>query len=216
MKSVVLLSSGLDSTINLFEAAKNSEIALALTFDYGQRAAVQELKHAKLLAAYLNAPHKIIELPWFHDFTKTALINREERVPQDEVTITSHEQNKQTARAVWVPNRNGIFLNIAAAYAEGLSADWVVPGFNIEEAKTFPDNSAEFLESVSKSFQFSTSNQVKVKCFTTRLEKKDIVKRGRELGVPFEMIWPCYLGDDKPCGKCESCQRYERAHQGVL
>ena len=51
---------------------------------------------------------------------------------------------------------NGIFLNIAAGFAEALSAQAVLPGFNKEEAATFPDNSVDFLESLNHSFSFST------------------------------------------------------------
>lgn len=211
-RSVVLLSSGLDSTVNLFEAKSRSEVVLALTFDYGQRAAAREIEHAGALAQSLGVPHKVLSLPWFTDFTKTSLVNRETEVPTSkDVSIDDFEASTRTAKAVWVPNRNGIFLNIAAAFAEGLAADWIIPGFNAEEAVTFPDNSEEYLRAATRSLSFSTSNQVEVKCFTTALNKPEIVRRGKELGVPFNMIWPCYFGGETPCGQCESCQRFNRA-----
>lgn len=211
-KSLVLLSSGLDSTVNLFEAKSRSEVVLALTFDYGQRAANREAEQAAKLASYVGVPHKVLALPWFTEFTKTSLINRATEVPTESaVSIDDFEASTRTAKAVWVPNRNGIFLNIAAAFAEGLGADWVIPGFNAEEAVTFPDNTEEFLQAATRSLSYSTSNHVEVKCFTTALNKTEIVRRGKELGVPFDMVWPCYLGESKPCGQCESCQRFRRA-----
>lgn len=211
-RSVVLLSSGLDSTINLFEARERSQVVLALTFDYGQRAAARERERAASLAAHVGVPHKVVELPWFSEFTRSSLVNRDAEVPVSEsVSIDDLETSTKTAAAVWVPNRNGIFLNIAAAFAEGLGADWIIPGFNAEEAVTFPDNTGEFLDAASASFQFSTSNHVRAVCFTTSLNKPEIVTRGRELGVPFELIWPCYFAGAEPCGECESCQRFKRA-----
>ena len=33
--------------------------------------------------------------------------------------------------------------------------------------------------------------------------------------VPFELIWPCYFGAEKACGRCESCQRDKRAFRAV-
>ncbi len=213
-RSVVLLSSGLDSTVNLFAAREVSEVVLALTFDYGQRAAVRETENARLIAERAGVRHQVVTLPWFKEFTKTSLVDRASQVPVSEmVSIDDLHVSEQTAKAVWVPNRNGIFLNVAAGFAEGLGADWVVPGFNAEEAKTFPDNTDGFLKALTASFAYSTANHLAAVCFTTELDKTAIVRRGLELAVPFELIWPCYFAEIKPCGKCESCQRFERAFQ---
>lgn len=215
-RSVVLLSSGLDSTVNLFEALEVSEVVLALTFNYGQRAARRECERAQAIAERAKVEHIVVPLPWFELFTRTSLVSRDANVPvADEVSIDDLNVSNQTAKAVWVPNRNGIFLNIAAAFAESLSAGWVVPGFNIEEGATFPDNTEPFLQALTQSFRFSTSNGVTAKCFTTALNKQEIVKRGRELNAPFELMWPCYFGGETPCGQCESCQRFNRA-KGAL
>jgi 7-cyano-7-deazaguanine synthase len=210
--SVVLLSSGLDSTVNLFEAREKSRVLLCLTFDYGQRAAPRELERARQIAELAGIPHKVLELPWFKDFTQTSLINRSAEVPSGlSISMDDKVASDKSAKAVWVPNRNGIFMNIGAAFAESLKADWIVPGFNIEEGATFPDNTEEYLRALSGSFKYSTSNGVEAHCFTTHLNKTEIVKRGRELGAPFELMWPCYLANSKPCGQCESCQRFDRA-----
>lgn len=212
-RSVVLLSSGLDSSVNLYAAAAVSDVRLALTFDYGQRAAEQEIKHAGALAKAVGAHHHVVRLPWFRDFTRTSLVDRSQTVPTSGVSIDDFAASTHSAKAVWVPNRNGIFLNIAAAYAEFERAHWLVPGFNAEEAVTFPDNSEAYLQAATRSLQFSTSNQVQVKCFTTAMTKPEIVRLGRSLKVPFDLIWPCYFGGATPCGQCESCQRFKRAQR---
>lgn len=211
-RSVVLLSSGLDSTVNLYEAKQVSDVVLAITYDYGQRAAEREIESAARISSKLGVPHRVLRLDWFKDFTQTSLVNHSAEVPvSSSVKINDLEHSTQTAKAVWVPNRNGIFLNIAAAFAEGLKAGWIVPGFNAEEASTFPDNSQDYLDAVTEAFKFSTSNHVSARCFTAHMNKPQIVARGRELGVDFELIWPCYFGGAKPCGECESCQRFSRA-----
>jgi 7-cyano-7-deazaguanine synthase len=211
-RSVVLLSGGLDSTVNLFIAKQESDVVLALTFDYGQRAAAQECKQAALIAAHADLPHKIISLPWFKEFTHTSLVDHTAEVPTGKaISIDDLAVSNVSAKAVWVPNRNGILLNIGAGFAEGLKADWIVPGFNAEEAATFPDNSQQYLQALTTAFRFSTSTHVEATCFTTGLDKTAIVRRGMALAVPFELIWPCYFDGEKPCGRCESCQRFARA-----
>ncbi len=211
-KAVVLLSSGLDSSVNLFEAVKSHDVVMAITFDYGQKAAPSEIRSAGRLSDYIKVPHKVIELPFFRDFNRSSLIVKSGKIPTgDSVKIDDLETSLQTAKTVWVPNRNGIFLNIAAGFAEALGAEFIIPGFNLEEAQTFPDNTEDYMHALTNSFGYSTANKVKVKCFTSAMNKTEIAKRGRELGLPFEMIWPCYFTGEKWCGQCESCQRSKNA-----
>lgn len=210
-KAVLLLSSGLDSSVNLVRALQDMEIALALTFHYGQRAALKEISAAQSLCQRYAVPHKVIDLSWFHDFSQSALNSNVNLPSHSPESLDDKEASEKSAKAVWVPNRNGIFLNIAAGYAEGLGAQFVIPGFNKEEASTFPDNSAEFLDALNGSFSFSTGNHVKVKCYTTALDKSDIVRLGLSLNLDFSKLWPCYENFEKWCGTCESCQRFSRA-----
>src|SRR5262249_19186664 len=137
--AVVLLSAGLDSSYNLAKASASLGLRLALTFDYGQRAAAREIERAGALAQHFAVPHQVVTLPFFKTFTKTALLGGADVPVGSEVLIDDREQSERTAERVWVPNRNGIFLNIAAGFAEGLDATLVIPGFNREEAATFPD-----------------------------------------------------------------------------
>lgn len=209
--ALILLSSGLDSSFNLAKSVTRFDVKLALTFNYGQKAARSEIRSAKLLASYYKVPHKVVDLPWFKDFTTTSLV-ADSDVPQGaDIEIDSIEKSNQTAERVWVPNRNGIFLNIAAGFAEGLGARYVIPGFNREEAATFPDNSFAFLKFLDQSWSFSTLGKVQTFCHSADLDKTQIVQEGLKLGLPFELLWPCYLNEEHWCGRCESCQRFKRA-----
>lgn len=212
MKSIVLLSGGLDSTTSLVKATKETEVALALTFDYGQKAARMEIEASKAICEIYGVSYKVIELPWLAQVTSTALVNREAEIP----TPPDEDVGRQNfARAVWVPNRNGVFVAIGASIAEGLECELVVGGFNREEAETFPDNSPEFIEAANKGLYHSTLNHVKVTSFVTNLNKSEIVSLGIELQVPLEHIWCCYEGGKKMCGRCESCCRTIRAFQNI-
>lgn len=211
-KFVVLLSGGLDSSVNLYESHQSGKVLLAINFNYGQKSALAEKRSAETLTGLLGIKLKTIELPWFKDFGRSALLQKDQSVPRgSQVDIDNHEQSLKTARSVWVPNRNGIFLNIAAGFAESLDADTIVPGFNLEEAQTFPDNSQGFMKALDESLNYSTANQVRVHCFTTGLRKPEILKRAVEMNLPLEAIWPCYESKDKWCGLCESCLRAKRA-----
>lgn len=210
-KAVVLLSGGLDSSVNLFAAAKTMDIVLTLTFNYGQRAAEKEISRSAQLSKLIGTTHKVVDVTWFRDFKASSLIQLSKDVPTDKVQIDNQQASIESAKSVWVPNRNGILLNIAAGFAESLQADYVIPGFNAEEAATFPDNSTEYMRALDQSFQFSTSNQVRVHCLTDHLNKTEIVKLALQLQVPIDLLWPCYFSFEKWCGQCESCQRSKRA-----
>ncbi|UCE26573.1 MAG: 7-cyano-7-deazaguanine synthase, partial [Candidatus Coatesbacteria bacterium] len=142
--SVVLLSGGLDSAVNLAEAAARTKPALALTFDYGQRAAPREAEAAAELAKHYNVLHKVIELPWFTELLPPA------------VAPGGPADADVTDEAVWVPNRNGVFVAVGAAHAEALGASLLVTGFNAEEATAFPDNSAEYINAANRALVYST------------------------------------------------------------
>lgn len=210
--SVVLLSAGMDSTVNLYAAMNETNVVLAITFNYGQKAAIKEIECAKNLTAENKIKHVVIDLPWLKDLGKSSLTNDSLTVPTGKnVTIDNQQISELTAKSVWVPNRNGVFLNIAASYAESMSAEVLVPGFNREEAATFPDNSLDFIRAIRKSFAYSTATRVDVQCYTIAMGKIEIVDLGKKLNVPFEKTWPCYLAKDLWCGECESCKRSKRA-----
>ena len=211
-RSLVLLSSGLDSTVNFCKAVRETELVMVLTFDYGQRAAESEIARAKKICQKFEVRHEILKLDWLKEITKTALVNGKQKLPRFTRTqLDDEDLTRETARQVWVPNRNALFINIAASYAEHLNADQIVVGFNAEEAQTFPDNSRAFMERINESLRYSTLKQPKVISYTADLNKRQIVDLGKALGAPFELIWSCYESGDKICGQCESCQRYARA-----
>ena len=214
--AIVLLSGGLDSTVNLYAAnSKWEDGVLALTFNYGQKAFVKEREAALYFCNDLSVPLKVIDLSPIFAFDKSALTTDLKSIPTDAVNIESLEISKETAKNVWVSNRNGVLLNVAACVAESMGAKFIVPGFNKEEAATFPDNSVEYISTINESFRYSTSNQVEVFCFTQDLDKIEIMKKAFELKVPTDKIWPCYYAGETRCGHCESCKRFDRALKGV-
>lgn len=209
---IVLLSGGLDSVVATAMLRDSMRIAQALTFDYGQRAAKREIETAQKWCDPWDIPHQVIAIPWLGDVSHSALNNPQNKIPHlqsdqlDNLTITS-----QSAAAVWVSNRNGVFLNIAAAYAEARNISWIVAGFNREEAATFPDNSPQYVEAVNHALQFSTNGKVALISPTQAMMKREIVAWAREHKISLDQLWPCYEGGATWCRKCESCLRFLRA-----
>ena len=83
----------------------------------------------------------------------------------------------------------------------------MVAGFNREEAATFPDNSAAFLDAATHLLALGTRTGVRCISPTLAWDKARIVVEARRLGFGPDDFWSCYDGGDKPCGRCESCVR---------
>ena len=213
-KWIVLLSGGLDSSANVVLARdQGEEVVLALTFDYGQKASMKEVQAASQLVKKWKIPHKIVFLPWFSDFTHTALLSSQKEIPKFELeNLKDKEYCKKSAEQVWVPNRNGIFIHIAASYAESYGATGVLVGFNKEEASTFADNSPDFLEKTNLALAASGS-PVQVFSYTLEDSKGDIFKKCKPLDLPFKELWPCYHAEHQWCMECESCLRFYRGSE---
>lgn len=213
MGSIALLSSGLDSVVAFKKELGEHGISLAITFDYGQRAAAKEIEMAKRICKRYGVRHLVMELAWMEEITSTALVYRGEKVPEptekdlDEIKGKA----KETAHLVWVPNRNGLFINIAAAYGDAFGYGRIVTGFNAEEGATFPDNSAVFVKAINKSLAYSCEKKVEVVAPVGDLNKEGIIREGMRIDAPLDLSWSCYYSGAKPCGKCESCMRRARA-----
>jgi 7-cyano-7-deazaguanine synthase len=210
--AVVLLSGGLDSALNLALAAKEKRAKFAITMEYGQRAEKSEVIAAKSLAEYYQVPWRSVNIRWLGEVNPTSLTRSEHTLPLLQLDELDHvEKSNASMKSVWVANRNGLFLNIAAAHAEALMENEILVGFNLEEATTFPDNSEEYISAANRAFSFSTLNKVKVESYTTRLNKNEILKRALEIDLPLQFVWSCYEPGPARCWKCESCKRSERA-----
>ncbi|MFA7658533.1 MAG: 7-cyano-7-deazaguanine synthase QueC [Candidatus Gastranaerophilaceae bacterium] len=210
-KSIILLSGGLDSLVSLALTKEEYNVKLALTFDYGQKSAEAEILASKKICEHYNIEHKIIKLDWLKEITQTALVSEKEIPTTALKDLCSDDFVNKSAVSVWVPNRNGTFLNIAAAFADSYSYDYIIFGANKEEGATFPDNTQEFIDRINAGFEYSTQKKPKAYAPLINLCKNDIVKVAIEHCVPLELTRSCYSAKEKHCGVCESCVRLKRA-----
>lgn len=212
-KALLLLSGGLDSFVASALARRTVVPALALTVDYGQKAARRELAASYALSRRLDVPHRTVYLPFLREAAQGALVDRGRDVPRPAAADLDDVAGAaaSAAAAVWVPNRNFAFIAMAATWAEANQVKHVVVGFNREEAATFPDNTVAFLDAVNAALKYATRNGVEVISPTAEMDKKGIVAAAMAEDLPLEECWSCYLGGDEPCGACESCRRFDRA-----
>ncbi len=205
--AIILLSGGLDSLVSLGLVRKNYGSVLALTFDYGQRSAQYEIDASKQIAKHYEIHHQVVSLNWLKDITTTALVNDNINVP------TNINDYNESMKSVWVPNRNGLFLNVAGCFADAQGYDDIIIGANKEEGETFSDNTQDFIDRVNAEFEYSTLKKPKIIAPLINYSKNDIVREALENKIPLELVKSCYVGGDKHCGECESCQRLKHALQ---
>ncbi|MGL6298488.1 MAG: 7-cyano-7-deazaguanine synthase QueC [Methanobacteriaceae archaeon] len=217
-KAISIFSGGLDSTVATAFYAKEYDIH-TITFDYGQKSWESEIIAVKSICDIIGMKNTIIDLKWLSKIGNSALTSNKEEfdVPVDVPVLSDDDLDnidvcQDSASKVWVPARNTIFVAIGLAFAEAEDAEIIIVGWDDEEAATFPDNSKEFLESYNATIaNGSISNNITIKAPLIDLNKKEIVELGKKIGVPLDISYSCYVGEEIHCGSCESCLRRIRA-----
>lgn len=202
-----LLSGGIDSATCLALARRDGFACYCLSFDYGQRHAI-ELQAARRVAESLGAQqHRIatIDLRLFGGSALTAEIAVPKQRPESEMS--------RGIPVTYVPARNTIFLSFALAYAEVLGAADVFIGVNAIDYSGYPDCRPEFIRAFESLANLATKAGVEGKMrFTIHtplidLSKAEIVRTAAELGVDLSLTHSCYdpTPEGRPCGECDSC-----------
>jgi 7-cyano-7-deazaguanine synthase len=205
MKTIVILSGGLDSTTLLYHLKAAGHETRAMTFNYGQRHE-RELEAAKQICELANTPQDLVDLKTLVPlFGGNALTDLGVEVPHGEYAADN-------IAVTTVPNRNMIMLSVAIGRAISLGFDAVAfgahGGVNDE---MYADCSPAFAAAMSQVAGECDTRSISVNAPFVTWKKHDIVARGVELAVPFELTWSCYEGDDIPCGACGTCLDRDRA-----
>ena len=137
-QAVVLFSGGIDSTTSLYWSMGYFDSVVALVFDYSQVHRI-EVNMAETIARMLNVKYHKVNLPLIH-VVSSALIDREEAIPGS----LAESKNEAGIPITYVPFRNGIFISVAAAFAETRQIYNLVTGFNLVDSPDYPDTTAQF------------------------------------------------------------------------
>ena len=209
--AIILLSGGIDSVVSLAGVINQYDKILALTFDYKQKAFEKEKNASVNISNFYNIEHRIVDVKWLGNISGSSL-NTADTLPNLDISdLDNINKTNISAKSVWVPNRNGLFINIAASFAEALGYDEIIIGANKEEAQTFKDNSSDFISAVNISLKNSCNKDISVSAPLINLSKNEIISEAIKLKIPFHLVNSCYSDEEKHCGKCESCLRLKRA-----
>lgn len=195
--AIILLSGGLDSLVALDIIHKKYKEIKALFFNYRQKAYAEEFEAVKKISEKYGVELEQIDLKFLSKLSNNALVDESK-------TDFSKLEN------VWIPNRNGLFINIAGCFCDSECHDAIVIGVNKEESGEFKDNRPEFIKSVQNCLKFSTINHPKVIAPVSHMNKLDLVNYMIENNISFDLIKSCYqnieTSNKKHCGTCMSCK----------
>jgi 7-cyano-7-deazaguanine synthase len=206
-RAVVLLSGGIDSATTLAVARQRGFATYALTFQYGQRHAV-EIEAARRVARSLEAAaHEIFSID-LRSFGGSAL-TADLAVPKDR----SAREIGAGIPVTYVPARNTIFLAFALAWAEVLGAWDLFIGVNAIDYSGYPDCRPEFIGAFERLANLATKAAVEGRGRVTvhtpliHLSKADIIRDGSALGVDYALTLSCYdpTPDGLSCARCDAC-----------
>jgi len=206
MKAVCLLSGGLDSSTCLGVARREGFECYALSFDYGQRHAIELQAAASVASHFRVREHKVVQID-LRAFGGSAL-TADIAVPKDNL-----EQGPQGIPVTYVPARNTIFLSYAMAWAEVLECADIFIGVNAIDYSGYPDCRPEFIAAFEHMANLATKaavegrTRLRIHAPLSKLGKPDIVKLAAEVGVDFALTHSCYDPDPsgRSCGHCDSC-----------
>ena len=204
---MVLLSGGLDSTTVAAIALDRGFVLSALTFDYGQRHAVERLAAERVAAALGIHDHRVVRIGLDaiggSALTSDAIDVPKDRLWADQIPVT------------YVPARNTVFLAVALGLAESVGAFDIFFGANALDYSGYPDCRGPFIDAFTALANVATADAVEgrgqytVHAPLLDLTKAQIIQRGLALGVDYALTHSCYdpTGADGllACGRCESC-----------
>lgn len=206
MKSVVIFSGGLDSTVLLRQLLHSGDEVLALSVDYGQRHR-RELTHAAAIAAHLGVEWRLADLsgivPLLAGSSQTS----------SAVPVPHGHYAEESMKQTVVPNRNMIMLAVAAGWAISRRFDRVAYGAHTGDHAIYPDCRPEFAVAVRQALALADWHPIDLYCPFIAMTKAEIVSLGARLQIDFGATWSCYEGGDLHCGLCGTCVERREAFQ---
>ncbi|MCB1225783.1 MAG: 7-cyano-7-deazaguanine synthase QueC [Verrucomicrobiales bacterium] len=211
MKTLVLLSGGMDSVTALYWARREHEVVAALSFDYGSKHNTKEIGAAAWHCDHLGGLwHDVVRLPFVDELFESDLLQSGGEVPDGHYA-------EETMKRTVVPFRNGIMLAIACGLAESRGAEGVIIAAHAGDHAIYPDCREPFMQGMAAAMREGTYARIELLRPFIDLDKTGIARMGAELGVDYGRTWSCYKGGELHCGTCGTCveRREAFAQAGV-
>lgn len=208
MKTVLIYSGGLDSTVLLYHLKyRLGHEVKCLSVNYGQRHR-KEIEAGQRITFDLGVEHRVADLSglrWmFAGSSQTS----------DDISVPDGHYAEESMKQTVVPNRNMMMLALAGSWAVSMKADHVAYGAHSGDHAIYPDCRPEFAEAVEDCLRLCDWHPVKLIrpfLYPTPMSKTDIVRMGAELAVPMGRTWSCYKGGETHCGTCGTCNERKEA-----
>jgi len=204
--AVVLASGGMDSCVTTAIARLDYRLAM-LHITYGQRTEARELKAFNAVADFYGADCRMVcRLDHLRQIGGSSLTD-------PRIAVERADLDRTGIPSSYVPFRNAHFLSIAVSWGEVLGARKIFIGAVAEDSSGYPDCRPEYYAAFNQVIAAGTKPATELDIVTPviHMRKSEIVRRGRELGAPFDLTWSCYQGEDLACGVCDSCALRLRA-----
>lgn len=208
---VAIVSGGMDSvTLLHFLVKERKRNPAVITFMYGQKHD-KEIAYAQVQAALLGCrEHLLLDLAPFKSlFARSALITGGAAIP-GALEVVGDPQPP-----TYVPNRNMIFLALAAAFAETQGVSDIYYGAQRHDIYGYWDTTPQFLEQLNNVYRLNRKTPIQILAPFVTYSKTDILRKGLELGVDYGKTWSCYEGQDAACGRCPTCAERLKAFQDL-
>lgn len=182
MKSVVLVSGGIDSTVLLFDLIEQTKEQLIPIFiDYNQKQMIAELESVKKVVSFVKQNHsdKIKDL---------IIISNPQIIPATE----------------YIPFRN---LNLISACLSTFStSDEILINLGIIKAHSnFTDCTPEYFETLNQLIKFEYP-KCEINTPYISHNKGDVAAIASKLKVPANLSFCCNKSDQFHCNQCSSCK----------
>lgn len=206
--ALVLLSGGQDSVTCLGYALARFERVQAISFNYGQRHAIELLCASHLCVKY-KIPAKVVRL----DDLLSSLVTSALTGPGE---IGKPHAYKPGLPSSFVPGRNALFFTLAHAHAQEIKADAILTGVCQTDYSGYPDCRAAFVAAFGSALNLGYETKIQLLAPLMKLTKGMTFALAEECGFLEEVLensHTCYEGNHSlrhpwgyGCNACPACE----------